>query len=68
MSLTEEEKKYLQDRYQIDVETCDLDYLCDFLMKELEEKQKKIALNSEKIALMEEVNQELEKMIREDEF
>ncbi len=63
MDLTQEQKQYLEEYYHIDADTCDVDYLCDFLLKEIERKKKLIALNDQKIALIKQSNAELEKLL-----
>ncbi len=63
MNLTKEQKEYLQEFYQIDADSCNLDYLCDFLLKEIERKKKLIALNNQKIELIRESNKELQNLL-----
>ncbi len=63
MNLTQEQKDYLKEYYQIDADACDVDFLCDFLMKEIERKKKLISLNNEKIELIKQSNKELQDLL-----
>ncbi len=63
MDLTQEQKDYLKEHYQIDADTCDVDFLCDFLLREIERKKKLIALNDQKIELIRQSNEELRNLL-----
>ncbi len=63
IDLTKEQKDYLKEYYQIDADTCDVDFLCDFLLREIERKKRLIALNDEKIELIKQSNKELQDLL-----
>ena len=58
MELSQEQKDYLKECYQIDADTCDVDFLCNFLMNEIERKKKLIELDEKKQS-----NEELRKLL-----
>ena len=63
IDLTKEQKDYLKEYYQIDADTCDVDFLCNFLLREIERKKRLIALNDEKIELIKQSNKELQDLL-----
>ncbi len=63
MELSQEQKDYLKECYQIDADTCDVDFLCNFLMNEIERKKKLIELDEKKLAIMKQSNEELRKLL-----